>query len=301
MDEVDKYLDELKNRFNQIDPKKYYLAYSGGKDSHLLFWFIREYAKIDGITVMGVITRLEHADIAVRIKKNCDVVMMSQLEPMQIKELYGSPCFSKIQDEFIRRYQGGSRSENTMKFVMGINPIFKLNSKARSLLLENKLPKVSSYCCKYLKREPAKRFANQSKLKGIIGVRGDEGKTRKSKYKGCFNKDGTFTPIWDLSDQLEKAIYRKYNIEIPEIYKYVERTGCMGCPYAKRCVSDTKNIEKELLLADDKLFEFACRYFEQSYKVLGVDVTEITQKRKGQNNATRNNLLANGFVNTVQK
>lgn len=279
MDKVDSYLNELKSRFAKIDPSQYYLAYSGGKDSHLLYWFIKEYARIDGIVVMGVITRLEASEIAERIKNNCDVVVMSKLEPMDIKRLYGSPCFSKIQDEFIRRYQNGSRSDNTMRFVLGKNPIFKLNNKARNMLLNGQLPKVSSYCCKYLKREPANRFAKESKLKGIIGVRGDEGKTRKAKYKGSFNKDGTFTPIWDLSDELEKQIYKKYNIELPEIYKYVDRTGCMGCPYAKRCVGDIRNIEKELLLADDKLFDFACQYFEESYKVLGVNVENLRKER----------------------
>lgn len=285
MDEVDSYLNELKSRFAKIDPSRYYLAYSGGKDSHLLYWFIKDYAKIDGIVVMGVITRLEASEIAARIKNNCDVVVMSKLEPMDIKRLYGSPCFSKIQDEFIRRYQGGSRSANTMRFILGENPIFKLNRKARELLLNNQLPKVSSYCCKYLKREPANRFAKESKLKGIIGVRGDEGKNRKSKYKSAFSKDGTFTPIWDLSDELEKEIYKKYDIELPKIYRYVSRTGCMGCPYAKRCVGDTRNIEKELLLADDKLFEFACQYFEESYKVLGVDVEKIKQERRKSGSA----------------
>lgn len=279
MDKVDSYLNELKSRFAKIDPSQYYLAYSGGKDSHLLYWFIKEYARIDGIVVMGVITRLEASEIAERIKNNCDVVVMSKLEPMDIKRLYGGPCFSKIQDEFIRRYQNGSRSDNTMRFVLGKNPIFKLNNKARNMLLNGQLPKVSSYCCKYLKREPANRFAKESKLKGIIGVRGDEGKTRKAKYKGSFNKDGTFTPIWDLSDELEKQIYKKYNIELPEIYKYVDRTGCMGCPYAKRCVGDIRNIEKELLLADDKLFDFACQYFEESYKVLGVNVENLRKER----------------------
>lgn len=283
MDEVDSYLNELKSRFAKIDPSQYYLAYSGGKDSHLLYWFIKEYARIDGIVVMGVITRLEASEIAERIKNNCDVVVMSKLEPMDIKRLYGSPCFSKIQDEFIRRYQNGSRSDNTMRFVLGKNPIFKLNNKASNMLLNGQLPKVSSYCCKYLKREPANRFAKESKLKGIIGVRGDEGKTRKAKYKGSFNKDGTFTPIWDLSDELEKQIYKKYNIELPEIYKYVDRTGCMGCPYAKRCVGDIRNIEKELLLADDKLFDFACQYFEESYKVLGLNVENLRKERRETN------------------
>lgn len=273
------YVGELGKRFAQIDPKKYYLSYSGGKDSHLLFWFIREYAKIEGITVMGVITRLEAKEIADRIKKNCDVIMMSELEPKEIKERYGSPCFSKIQDEFIRRYQEGSRSDNTMKFIMGKNPIFKLSKPARDMLLEDKLPKISSNCCKYLKKEPVKRFNHQTMLKAIIGVRAAEGKTRKAQYTGCFNKDGIFTPIWDLSDEMEQAIYQKYNIEMPKIYRYVSRTGCMGCPYGKRCVNDVTNIKKELLLVDDSLFDFVCDYFEESYKVLGIDLDEIKERR----------------------
>lgn len=273
------YLETLEQRFAQIKPTEYFLAYSGGKDSHLLYWFIKEYAHIEGIIIMGIITRLEAKEIADRIRKNCDVVLMSELEPMQIKEKYGSPCFSKIQDEFVRRYQEGSRSDNTMRFILGKNPIFKLNSKGRKLLLDGKLPRISSYCCKYLKRQPEKDFRKKTGLKGIVGVRGDESKTRKARYKGCFNKDGTFTPIFDLSDHLEKEIYKEYNIELPVIYQYVDRTGCMGCPYAKRCVNDTRNIEKELLLADDNLFEFACEYFKESYQVLEVDTDQLRRKR----------------------
>lgn len=278
------YLDTLKERFSKIKPEEYFLAYSGGKDSHLLYWFIKDYAKIKGIKVVGIITRLEAQEIADRIKNNCDVVLKSKLEPMEIKKLYGSPCFSKIQDEFVRRYQEGSRSDNTMKFIMGENPIFKLNSKGRKLLLDGKLPKISSYCCKYLKRQPEKDFRKKTGLKGIVGVRGDESKTRKAKYKGCFNKDGTFTPIFDLSDDLEKKIYKEFDIELPEIYKYVDRTGCMGCPYAKRCVNDTSNIEKELVMADDKLFRFICKFFKESYDVLGVDIKKIKHIRRENKN-----------------
>ena len=279
MDDVDRYLCKLSDRFSRIDPKQYYLAYSGGKDSHLLFWFIKEYAKIPNIKVMGVITRLEPKEIADRIRKNSDYVMMSQLEPREIKELYGSPCFSKIQDEFIKRYQAGSRSDNTIKFIMGYNPIFRLSDKARDLLLADKLPKISSNCCKYLKKEPTKRFNKETGLKAILGVRADEGQTRKAKYTSYMTKDKTFTPIYDLSDELEQKIYKKYDIELPKIYAYVRRTGCLGCPYAKRNVNDVRNIERELMLADGQLFDFACDYFNESYKVLGVDVASIKERR----------------------
>ena len=43
MDIVDFYLYDLKTKFNKINSSDYYLSYSGGKDSHLLLWFIKEY------------------------------------------------------------------------------------------------------------------------------------------------------------------------------------------------------------------------------------------------------------------
>ena len=27
------------------------------------------------------------------------------------------------------------------------------------------------------------------------------------------------------------AIYERYQIEVPSVYQYTSRTGCMGCPY----------------------------------------------------------------------
>lgn len=42
---------------------------------------------------------------------------------------------------------------------------FNLNKTARELLLSNKLHKISNKCCKYLKKEPLKRFEKQSRTK----------------------------------------------------------------------------------------------------------------------------------------
>ena len=101
MDIVDLYLYDLKTKFNKINPKEYYLSYSGGKDSHLLYWFIKEYAKIDGIKIIGINTYMEHPEIRKRIYKYCDKVLLPILTPTEIKEKYGIPCFSKSQDDFI--------------------------------------------------------------------------------------------------------------------------------------------------------------------------------------------------------
>jgi len=276
MNEVEFYLVDLKSRFDKIKPNTYYLSYSGGKDSHFLYWFIKEYLKRDDIKIVGINTYMEHHEIRDRILKNSDIVLKPKLKPFEIKEKYGSPCFSKIQDDFIDRYQRGSRSKSLMEriqqrqFVGRDGKIhtssFSLNKKARELLLSGKLHRVSPKCCKYLKKEPAREFEEQTGLKAILGVRGSESAMRKAQYKRCFTKDKKFTPLHDLSDELLDKIYERYNIEIPEVYNHICRTGCMGCPYG----SYKHDTEKELALLNDNQLKFVSEYFKESYEVLGI-------------------------------
>lgn len=89
---------------------------------------------------------------------------------------------------------------------------------------------------------------------------------RKEQYKTCFTKTLKFTPLHDLSDELLEKIYKKYDIEIPSVYQYVERTGCMGCPYGSH-YGDT---EKELALLNEAQRKFVMQYFKESYEVLGI-------------------------------
>lgn len=276
MNEVEFYLVDLKSRFDKIKPNTYYLSYSGGKDSHFLYWFIKEYLKRDDIKIVGINTYMEHHEIRDRILKNSDIVLKPKLKPFEIKAKYGSPCFSKIQDDFIDRYQRGSRSKSLMERIQARQFVgrdgkihtssFSLNKKARELLLSGKLHRVSPKCCKYLKKEPAKEFEEQTGLKAILGVRGSESAMRRSQYKSCFTKDKKFTPLHDLSDELLDKIYKKYNIEIPEVYNHICRTGCMGCPYG----SYKHDTEKELALLNDNQLKFVSEYFKESYEVLGI-------------------------------
>jgi len=277
IDEVDFYLIDLKSKFAKIDPKKYYLSYSGGKDSHLLYWFIKEYLHNTDIEVVAVNDYMQHPEIRKRMYKYADRVLLPRLKPFEIKEKYGSPCFSKVQDEFISRYQNGSRTESLMASVLGTPRIdkngverksmFSLNNEAKKRLLEGTLHKVSNKCCYYLKKETAHRYEKESGKKAILGVRSGESIQRTSIYKSCFSKSGKFTPLHDLTDELEEAIYKKYDIEIPEVYKYTSRTGCMGCPYGFR----KGEIETELNLITPNQRKFVVEYFKESYDVLGVN------------------------------
>ena len=277
MSDEEFYLLDLKSKFDKIKPNTYYLSYSGGKDSHFLYWFIKEYLKRDDIKIVGINTYMEHHEIRDRILNNSDIVLFPKMKPFEIKEKYGSPCFSKIQDDFIDRYQRGCRTKSLMeriysrKFVGKDGKIhsssFSLNKKARDLLLSNKLHKISPKCCYYLKKKTAHDFEKETGLKPILGIRGNESALRKSQYKSCFTKDKKFTPIHDLSDELLEKIYIKFNIEIPKVYQFITRTGCMGCPYG----SYKGETEKELSLINEAQFRFVTKYFKESYEVLGID------------------------------
>lgn len=266
---ADAWLKFLADRFKgKIEPSEYMLCYSGGKDSHFLYWFIKEWLKDNQIEIVGVNTSFELPEIRDRIINNCDTVLFPLKHRNDIKTEYGIPCFTKQQDEYIYRYQHGSRSANTMRAINGENVKMNLNKKARELTLNGTLHKVSNKCCDWNKELPMIRYGKAHNKKPILGVRGAESGTRKAKYTSCMTKQGKFTPLYDFSDELMDLIYEVYEIEIPKCYNYLSRTGCAGCPYGR-------NTEIELGLIPDGQRQHAIKFFKESYDVLGVNYTDI--------------------------
>lgn len=277
VDEVDFYLEQMKERFKKINFEEYYLSYSGGRDSHLIYWFIKEILKDDKIEIVGCNTYMEHTEIIRRIEKYSDTMLRATMKPFDIKEKYGIPCFSKQQDFFIYYWQNSKRKgkkpgKTIEERVMGTHKSWHNVSKtARELLLSGNLHPTTHLCCKYLKKEAFQIFEKQTGKKPILGIRGAESKLRQAQYHQCLAKDGTFTPLHDLDDELIIKIYKKYNIETPEIYKYVSRSGCLGCPYG----SYKKEIETDLSIATPAQRKFVIRLFKESYDVLGINYQQF--------------------------
>lgn len=273
MDNVDFYLEDLKSKFAKINPNEYYLSYSGGKDSHFLYWFIKEYAHIEDIGIVGCNTYMEHQEIRKRIYDNSDRILLPALKPFEIKEKYGIPCFSKEQDFYIYYYQNAIRKGKTPSktILQKINGTYDkgfsgISKKAREYVLSGNAHKITHLCCYYLKKKPFHDYEKETSKKAILGIRNTESALRKKQYPSCFTKDKKFTPIWDLTDKLLEQIIKKYNIEVPKVYEHISRTGCMGCPYG----SYKHETEKELELIDEKQKKFVCELFKESYKILGI-------------------------------
>lgn len=277
---MEEYLLTLKQRFNEIEPSQYYMSYSGGRDSHFMFWFMRiwlkdhdpeMYERFKAVDVVSINTRMEHPEILNRMMKNADVIVLPDVKPFEYKADIGIPCFTKMQDGMIRRYQRGNRSYSTMKFVHGVDTNrFRLNNKAREALLNGTLHKIGD-CCKALKKDPVNKYAEKTGRHPIIGVRQSESLLRKVNYTTYKMKSGKFTPLYDLTDDMMFAIEKEYGIEIPEIYKVLDQTGCMGCPYGRNILDELKTLPKVRR-------DFTIALFKESYDLKGVKYHTLDDK-----------------------
>mgnify|MGYP000980191108 CR=1 FL=1 len=260
MNEVEFYLEDLKSKFNKINPNEYILSYSGGRDSELLRVIIKEYLKLP-IPIIALNTRLEHDEIHRRMLDNVDDILHSNYTIYDVKEKYGIPCFNKSHDEKIDSYQKGSRCKSTVDYISGVKlPPFAIPKYARDLLYAGKLHKISSMCCTKIKKEPFYKYEKKYNKKSIIAITLGEGVIRKSKYTSCFTKKKTFTPLFDLKPSLAHKIEAYFNVEIPEVYNVVPRTGCCGCPYGKYPI-------QELLMLQENKYNYIYNCFKESYLV----------------------------------
>ena len=105
MNEVEFYLEDLKSKFSKINPSEYYLAYSGGRDSHFLLWFIREYLHEDRIMPVFSNTGMEIPEIRNRALANAQVILKPVLKHAEIKEKYGIPLNTNASDDWVYKYQ----------------------------------------------------------------------------------------------------------------------------------------------------------------------------------------------------
>lgn len=286
MNRAEFYLEDLKTKFAKIDPAKYYLAYSGGKDSGLLHWFLKTWLpkndaemgeRYKQIPIIAVNTGMEFPEILERMKQNADKVLQPKMRIVEVIEKFGTPCFSKEQDEQIDRYQRGRRTPSNLQYINGTKnggeTMHKLNQYALSLLIDDKLPKISMKCCINLKHKPFEDYEKETGLLAILGLTTGESQQRDAHLTSCFTKSMKFRPLWDLDEETENEIYELYNIPLPTIYAYVNQTGCAGCPYG----IGLHHTEKELALMTPAKRKYVQELFKDAYRIRGVKLNEPLQ------------------------
>lgn len=300
MNAAEFYLEDLKSKFSKIDPDQYYLAYSGGRDSHFLLWFIREYLHETRIPAVFNNTGMEIPEIRQRALANCDVVLKPAMKHFEIKEKYGIPLNTKQSDMYVWEYQHrrekGISDEDMPGWVKyyalrdvngtengrktGLIPFTAVNARTCLYMRGGVLHKVSPFCCKYLKKIPGIMYRKETSRKPILGLMGMESLTR-GKINTCFRKDGAFRPIWDLTDTLQHEIEKEFEIPVPNIYFYVHQTGCAGCPYGQHGKDRFFNTNLTLNLCKEGQRNFILEYFKESYEFKGYEFKPMLFQAEG--------------------
>ena len=289
MNRAEFYLEDLKSKFSKINPADYYLAYSGGRDSHFLLWFIREYLKEDRIPAVFSNTGMEIPEIRDRALANAQVVLKPTITHAEIKEKYGIPLNTKSSDEWVYRYQvrreAGVSDEEMPDWIKyyamrqvdaiehgrqtGKLSFTVVNKKTCTAMMGGYLHKVSNKCCEFVKKKPGHTYAKETGKLSIVGIMGSESWRRKNKFTSCLNKKGEFTPLFDLTEELRNEIEQYCGIPVPSVYQHVKQTGCAGCPYGQHGRDKFANTDMALSLCSEKHREFILDYFKESYAFKG--------------------------------
>lgn len=308
MNEAEFYLEDLKSKFAKINPNDYYLAYSGGRDSHFLLWFIREYLKETRIPAVFENTGMEIPEIRERALANSDIILKPALKHAEIKEKYGIPLNTKASDDWVYRYQKMRREgveEKDMppylKYMAlrditatprgrrtGMLSMMCVNKKTSDAMRAGTLHKVSNLCCYYLKKKPGHIYIERERERGyekheILGIMGTESIRRQAMVNrtGCFTKSKAFLPIHDLTEDLRNKIEEYYGIPIPSVYQYVNQTGCAGCPYGQHGKNKFFNTNLDLNLCHEGQRKFILEYFKESYEFKGYEFKPMIFQSKG--------------------
>lgn len=249
---IDHSLGVIENFYTTLNGKVY-IAFSGGKDSTVLYWLAKKiYPNIKAVFCN---TRNEYPEIVkfVREQKNqgnnIDIIY-PEYTIKQVIEEFGFPLISK-ETSYKMWYVKNKPNSKTAELALidnANNRFFNIPHKYRFLI--NEPYNISHWCCEKLKKEPFHKYEKENDLSPIIGTMACESIMRQNTYikkGGCntFNSiDRRKQKSMPLSIWMEEDIWecvRRYNIPISTIYeKGITRTGCMLCGFGAQIKGDNR-------------------------------------------------------------
>lgn len=243
-----------KNRIKQFYEHfdgKVYVSFSGGKDSTVLLHLVR--SLFPEVPAVFVDTGLEYPEVRSFVKSFGNItILRPEMSFNKVIEEYGYPVISKEVAQFIEDNRKNPNGYTAKKFDPNSDYVKKYGSRfclAKWNFLKDSDIKVSSQCCRIMKKTPAKKFEKESGLKPFIATMAVESNLRKQEYikKGCNSfesKRPASTPLgfWTEQDILQYLV--ENNLPYCSVYgeikqdkngKYyttgAKRTGCMFCMF----------------------------------------------------------------------
>mgnify|MGYP002852813008 CR=1 FL=1 len=246
---------ELTNRrireFYEHFDGKVYVCFSGGKDSTVLLHLVR--SMYPEVKAMFVDTGLEYPEVRQFIKQTENVtIIRPDITFKQVLENYGYPVISKEVAQHIEDNRKNPNGYTAKKFDSNSDYVKRYGTRydlSKWKFLRDSDIKISSKCCRIMKKNPSKKFEKETKLRPFVATMAAESNLRKLNYlqHGCNSFDSAnpkSTPLGFWTEQDILQYIKEFNIPYCSVYgeikqdkkgKYyttgVKRTGCMFCMF----------------------------------------------------------------------
>lgn len=275
-------LEMIKTTINKYGEDKFYISFSGGKDSTVLHYLVDMALPNNKIPRVFSNTGVEHRKIVEFVKslaendKRFEIITPKKNIKATLEEI-GYPFKSKNHSTKIRSWQTGARAKSVLKYAdLGGNNTskFACPKKLRYQFSDDFKLKVSPYCCEELKKKPFKKWQKENdKTIAITGMRKEEGGQRE--HMKCIvtrnNEVIKFHPLAVVSEEFEDWFIEKFNIKLCELYYppfNFQRTGCMGCPFSLS-LQKQLDVMEELLPNEKKQCELIWKPVYDEYRRIG--------------------------------
>lgn len=234
---------KIQSIINQEGEEKFYLSFSGGKDSTVLHYLLDMALPNNKIPRVFINTGIEYkmiVDYVKELKKNDNRIVILDVGKNIKKTLdeVGYPFKSKEHSLKVGQYQLGSRAKSVLDYKNRQGK-FKCPKKLLYQFDEGFSIKLSDKCCYEFKKKPFAQFESKSGRNiALTGMRKEERGQRANMRCIVTDKAGNikkFHPLAVVSEQWEEWYIKEKNIKLCELYYEpynFKRTGCKGCPYS---------------------------------------------------------------------
>lgn len=213
-----------------------YVAFSGGKDSTVLLYLVREF--YPQVPAVFCNTGLEYPEIIKFVRSIDNVIWLKPKYTFkQIIEKYGYPVISKAQAKYIYEYRNAKsqKTKNARWFGKYGKKMYKISEKWKYLV--DAPFKISDKCCLWLKKNPSEKYEKETGRKPMMGTMAIDSHLRQLDHQkyGCnaFDKKRQQSrpmSFWKTEDVWEYI--QQNNISYSKIYDMgLKHTGCIFCGF----------------------------------------------------------------------
>jgi len=282
-------LGVIRDTIKKYGEDKFYLSFSGGKDSTVVHHLLDMALSNNRIPRVFSNTGIEYNAIVEFVKKMMEtddriIMIYPRQNIKEMLERVGYPFKSKEHSQKVMEYQKTRRiTPHIQRYLdkgqFGCPEILKYQFTDEFDM------KVSHLCCSELKKKPSHEWEKETgRYIGITGMMANEGGIRNQ--LGCImNKNGKvhrFNPLIKITKEWEEWFVQEFNIELCKLYYppfNFKRTGCKGCPYSLTLAEQLQTMSSCGLEREREQCEIIWHPVYAEYRRLGYRLEEDEQTK----------------------